>query len=64
VQTRPEFVERLYNNVDEILDEKFPNDKFGSKMLNYDYPPQRALLEIMASTHSIGLLDGKMVGDP
>jgi hypothetical protein len=53
-----------YETADALLDVENPEEAFGSNMKGYDYPPHRAMLEIMASTHSIGILDGKFVGDP
>jgi hypothetical protein len=53
-----------YETADALLDVENPQEAFGLQMKGYDYPPHRAMLEIMASTHSIGILDGKFVGDP
>jgi cation-transporting ATPase 13A2 len=53
-----------YPNAEGLLNIETPEKSFGLKMNGYDYPPHRAMLEIMASTHSIGILDGKFVGDP
>jgi len=61
----PEFTQQ-YGNVNEILDIPYNEQQriFGSKMIEYDYPPQKTLLEMMAATHSIGILDGELIGDP
>jgi cation-transporting ATPase 13A2 len=63
-QTKPAQFTDSYETADALLDVSNPHEAFGSRMAGYDYPPHRAMLEIMASTHSIGILDGKFVGDP
>lgn len=58
----PKFSE-LYDSVDSLL-KKENLKKFTQKMPLYDMPANRALIEMMACTHSIGILNDEFVGDP